>query len=53
MEWRLEYNSDQLSRLGITIADIRQAIYRYYQKSFLGTYDTETLPGNKQWNGWL
>ena len=49
MEWRLEYNSDQLSRLGITIADIRQAIYRYYQKSFLGTYDTETLPGNKQW----
>ena len=49
MEWRLEYNSDQLSYLGITIADIRQAISRYYQKSFLGTYDVETTSGNKQW----
>jgi multidrug efflux pump subunit AcrB len=44
MEWRLEYNSDQLSRLGITIADIRQAIYRYHQKSLPPLHNLQLCP---------
>lgn len=37
MEWRLEYDSHQLSELGISTADIQQAISQYYRKEFLGT----------------
>lgn len=37
MEWRLEYDSRQLTVLGIGIEDIQNAIQQYYQKEFLGT----------------
>lgn len=37
MEWRLEYNSIQLTELGISLADIQMAISQYYAKEFLGT----------------
>lgn len=37
MEWRLEYDSRQLTVLGIGIKDIQNAIQQYYQKEFLGT----------------
>lgn len=36
MEWQLEYDSQQLSRLGITVDDLRSAILQYEQKEFLG-----------------
>ena len=42
MEWRLEYDSRQLARLGISIPDIQKAISQYYQKEFLGTGNVET-----------
>ncbi|MEG1334448.1 MAG: efflux RND transporter permease subunit [Bacteroides sp.] len=49
MEWRLEYDSEQLRHLGVSISEIQQAVSRYYQKEFLGTYDTESGAGTKQW----
>lgn len=49
MEWVLEYDSKQLSLLGITISDIQQAVRRYYQKEFLGTCDRGTAGGGKEW----
>ncbi|WP_321331674.1 efflux RND transporter permease subunit [uncultured Bacteroides sp.] len=48
MEWRLEYDSEQLRILGVTLADIRGAIKRYYNKEFLGTHNVET-PTGEQW----
>lgn len=36
MEWRLEYDSRQLSLLGISVSDIQQAIRQYYNKEFIG-----------------
>ncbi|MDR0748292.1 MAG: efflux RND transporter permease subunit [Tannerellaceae bacterium] len=36
MEWRLEYDSRQLSTLGISLPDIQEAISRYYTKEFIG-----------------
>lgn len=41
MEWRLEYDSRQLTQLGITITDIQNAISQYYQREFLGIALTE------------
>ena len=32
MEWQLEYDSDQLSRLGITLQAVQRAINRHYEK---------------------
>ena len=49
MEWVLEYDSEQLRRLGITLSDIQQAVSRYYQKEFLGTYNVESSTGGKEW----
>lgn len=48
MEWRLEYDSEQLRILGVTLADIRGAIQRHYNKEFLGTHNVET-PVGEQW----
>ena len=42
MEWQLEYDSNQLSTLGISVSDIQTAISQYYQKEFLGTGNVET-----------
>lgn len=37
MEWQLEYDSDQLSHLGITLQAVQRAINRHYEKSFWGS----------------
>ncbi|MGM9759714.1 MAG: efflux RND transporter permease subunit [Parabacteroides sp.] len=37
MEWRLYYDSEQLSQLGISLTDLQQAIAQAYRKEFLGT----------------
>lgn len=49
MEWRLEYDSEQLRNLGISINDISQAVRLHYQKEFLGTSDVEQTDGGKAW----
>lgn len=49
MEWVLEYDSEQLRALEITLADIQQAVRRYYQKEFLGTCDRGSASGGKEW----
>lgn len=49
MEWRLEYDSEQLRSLGISINEISQAVRLRYQKEFLGTSDIEQGDGKKEW----
>ncbi len=49
MEWRLEYDSEQLRILGVSTDDIRQAVRLHYQKEFLGTYDMEQGTAGRQW----
>ena len=49
MEWRLEYDSEQLRTLGISTDDIREAVRSHYQKEFMGTYDVEQGASDKQW----
>ena len=49
MEWRLEYDSRQLSELGITVQDIQEAISTYYQKEFLGIANLSNDPDEKHW----
>lgn len=48
MEWRLEYDSEQLRTLGISISDMQRAIQLHYNKEFLGTHNMDTA-GGKQW----
>lgn len=49
MEWQLEYDSEQLSRLGITLGDVQVAINRHYEKEFLGICSIEKGPDDKDW----
>ena len=49
MEWRLEYDSEQLRRLGISVDDIATAIDRHYHREFLGIRNVETGQGGEQW----
>ena len=49
MEWRLEYDSEQLRLLGVTLSDIHNAVRRYYRKEFLGTHNIDTGKGGEQW----
>ncbi len=49
MEWRLEYDSEQLRTLGISTDDIREAVRLHYQKEFMGTYDVEQGASDKKW----
>jgi multidrug efflux pump subunit AcrB len=49
MEWKLEYDSEQLRTLGITVSDIQQAIQQHYHRDFLGVVDMDTPSGGKQW----
>lgn len=49
MEWQLEYDSDQLSRLGITLSAVQRAINRHYEKEFLGVCSIEKGAGGKEW----
>lgn len=49
MEWRLEYDSEQLRTLGVTLSDIREAVRQYYRKEFLGTHNVDAGDGSEQW----
>ncbi len=49
MEWQLEYDSERLSRLGVSLGEIQQAVARHYRKEFLGMSDLETASGSKEW----
>lgn len=49
MEWKLEYDSDQLRTLGISLGDISQAVNRFYSKEFMGTYNVESASGGEEW----
>lgn len=49
MEWRLEYDSEQLRTLGVTLTDLRNAVQQYYRKEFLGTQNVDTGDGSIQW----
>ena len=45
MEWRMEYNQEELLRLGVKVSDIQQAISDYLSKEFLGTCNIEKGEG--------
>jgi multidrug efflux pump subunit AcrB len=47
MEWRLEYDSRQLSSLGIGLEEIQEAINLYYNKEFIGIARIEE--GSAEW----
>lgn len=49
MEWRLEYDSKQLTDLGISVNDIQSAISQYYHKEFLGTANITRPSGEEEW----
>ncbi|MFV0546817.1 MAG: efflux RND transporter permease subunit [Bacteroides sp.] len=49
MEWRLEYDSEQLRQLGVTLSEITSAIRLHYNKEFLGICNVESTGGRSQW----
>lgn len=49
MEWQLEYDSRQLSRLGIALSAVQVAINRHYEKEFLGVCSIEKGKDGKEW----
>jgi multidrug efflux pump subunit AcrB len=49
MEWRLEYDSRQLTTHGVTVSNIQQAISNYYNRSHLGVVANERGENNKEW----
>ena len=49
MEWRLEYDSEQLRRLGVSVDDIATAIDRHYRREFMGIHNIKTGQGDEQW----
>lgn len=48
MEWRLTYDVDRLSALGISPADIRNAVALHYDSEFLGMSEVES-GGRREW----
>ncbi len=49
MEWQLEYDSEQLSRLGIPLASVQSAINGHFEKEFLGICSIEKGAGGEEW----
>ena len=49
MEWQLEYDTEQLNRLGITLSDIQAAINGHYEKEFLGLCSVEKGEDGREW----
>ena len=49
MEWQVEYDSDQLSHLGITLQAVQRAINRHYEKEFLGICSIEKGAEGREW----
>lgn len=51
LEWRLTYDSDQLSALGISLRDIEEVILNYYTKAFIGVAVIHSSEEGSQWIG--
>ena len=49
MEWQLEYDSEQLFRLGVSIQDIQNAIQQHYRREFLGMHCIDNGGSSRQW----
>lgn len=49
MEWRLTYDNSLLQTVGVTIADIRDAVSQFYTTQFLGTTETEMPNHEPNW----
>lgn len=49
MEWRLEYDNEQLIQLGLTTGNIQTAIQRHYNKEFIGTCNIEKAGKQEEW----
>ena len=49
MEWQLEYDDTQLTRLGLTLTDLQTAIAGHYEKEFLGICSVEKGAGGTEW----
>lgn len=49
MEWQMEYDNVQLSHLGITLNDIKNAIAGHYDKEFLGLCSIEKGTEGREW----
>lgn len=49
MEWRLEYDGEQLRQLGVSLSDINSAVQCHYRKEFLGTHNVDRADGGEQW----
>ncbi len=56
MEWRLEYDNEELARLGISINTLTSALSQAYRKEFLGICDqgisgdsSNDAPGEGKW----
>lgn len=49
MEWVLEYDSRQLTQLGVTLSDIQSAISQYYTKEFLGIAGIDKDDSPSEW----
>ena len=49
MEWQLEYDSGQLSRMGITLSAVQSAITGHYEKEFLGVCSIEKGTDGREW----
>lgn len=48
MEWQLHYDIDQLSSVGLTPSDLRQAIREYYSSEFLGIASESSADGSSR-----
>lgn len=49
MEWQLEYDTELLNRLGVTLSAIQSAINGHYEKEFLGLCSIEKGDGGREW----
>lgn len=49
MEWRLEYDSEQLRQLGLTPSDLTAAIRLHYNRTFLGLVPVDSGSGTTRW----
>ena len=49
MEWQLEYDSEQLRRLGVMVDDIARAVQNHYRREFLGTNDVGDDQTGRRW----
>jgi len=47
MEYRVEYDVEELNEIGLTVSDIQQAINNYLSKEFLGDGLVEQVQGQK------